>query len=401
MYTPDPEIIKKYANVLIRFALHGGTGVKPGEVVYCIVPDWARPIYWPLQETILRVGANPIMDYLAMGFDKPFYELATDDQIAFFPKAWKRGLVEDIDHRLGILPWETPHGLEGVPPSKIMARAQSKQPFRTWLNDKEAAGKMTWTLAFWGTEEYAAEAGMTLEEYWQQIIAACFLDEPDPVQKWRETVTEIGRIRTTLNAMSIKRLHVTAEGTDLWITLGQHRKWEGGSGRNIPTFEIFTSPDYRYTQGFIAFSQPLFYSGYKIEGIRLAFQAGNVVEVHANTNEAVLQEMIAQTNVNHLGEFSLTDGRMSHITRLMCNTLYDENIGGRFGNTHIALGASYKDTLDGDHSSLTPEQWEELGFNDPNCAIHTDIISTSDRTVEVELEGGAVKTIYQDGKFVI
>lgn len=401
MYIPSDEILQKYADVFIRFALHGGKGVKPGEVVYCLIPEWARPIYIPLQTAILKAGAHPLMRLMATGVDRDFYELASDAQLAYFPERWQRGLVDTIDHRLAIKPFETPHGLEGIAPAKLMARANANQPLGQWLNDKEAAGKLSWTLGFWGTQEYADEAGMTLEEYWEQIIKACYLDQPDPVQSWRDTFAEIERLRHTLNAMAIKRLHMTAVGTDFWVTIGEKRSWRGGTGRNIPSFEIFTSPDYRFTQGTIAFSQPLFYNGYKIEDIRLRFVDGSVVESHASKNEAVLAEMIAQTNVNHIGEFSLTDGRLSHIEKLMCNTLFDENIGGPEGNTHIALGMSYKDTFDGDPATLAPEDWEVLGFNDVNCPIHTDIISTSTRTVEAELPSGDIVTIYEKGQFTI
>ena len=127
----------------------------------------------------------------------------------------------------------------------------------------------------------------------------------------------------------------------------------------------------------------------------------NGVLDNSDTNEAVLRTMIAQPNADRLGEFSLTDTRFSRITRLMCNTLFDENMGGRFGNTHIALGMSYKDTFDGDPATLKAADWRNLGFNDVNCAVHTDIISTSDRVVEVDLGDGPLQTIFRDGKFTI
>lgn len=97
----------------------------------------------------------------------------------------------------------------------------------------------------------------------------------------------------------------------------------------------------------------------------------------------------------------MTDSRLSRITRPMCNTLFDENMGGRFGNSHLAVGMSYKDTYDGDPATLSPEQWEALGFNDPNCSVHTDIIMTTDRNIDAELSDGTIQPIYRDGKFVI
>ena len=164
-FVPSDKIIQNYADVLVNFALNDGKGVSPDQVVYAIVPDWAKPMYGALQKAILKAGAHPMMRYIPMGYEKDFFEVANDKQIAYFPAEWTKALVDTIDHRIVILPLESPHGLEGVSPTKILARARSSQKFREWLNDKEAAGKYTWTLAFWGTEDYAKEAGMTLEEY--------------------------------------------------------------------------------------------------------------------------------------------------------------------------------------------------------------------------------------------
>jgi aminopeptidase len=81
----------------------------------------------------------------------------------------------------------------------------------------------------------------------------------------------------------------------------------------------------------------------------------------------------------------------------MAETLYDENVGGPFGNTHIALGKSYHDCYAGDPSGVPPEEWARLGFNE--SAVHTDIVSTTDRVVTATLRGGAEQVIYADGEF--
>ena len=85
----------------------------------------------------------------------------------------------------------------------------------------------------------------------------------------------------------------------------------------------------------------------------------------------------------------------------MANTLFDENMGGEQGNTHIALGMAYRDTYDGDPAQMTAGDWAALGFNDPDCATHTDIISTEYRKVSAILLGGEEIIIYEDGKFTI
>jgi aminopeptidase len=272
------------------------------------------------------------------------------------------------------------------------------RPLQEWREAKESAGKYTWTVGLYGTEEMAAEAGMSIEDYWEQIIAACFLDRDDAVGRWRDVNAQINAHCEHLHRLPIERLHVEGEDVDLWLTVGDKRRWLGGGGRNVPSFEVFTSPDWRGTEGRIRFSEPLYAYGSLIRGIELQFREGRVVSASAAENEPLLREMVSTEGADRVGEFSLTDARLSRITRFMANTLYDENTGGPFGNTHLALGMALKPTYDGDPSTVSDDEWERLGYND--SVVHTDIVSTTDRTVTATLAGGGEQVIYRDGRFV-
>jgi aminopeptidase len=398
-YVPDTSILEAYAQVLVNYALGSGSGVKKGEVVQCIVPDVAKPIYVPLMTTLLKAGAQPVMRFLATGVDKEFFTLASDEQLTFFPQPYLKERVKLIDHSIAIIAETDLHELRGVDPGKIMRAAESKRPYRDWLNEKEYKGDFTWTLGLYGTRAMAREAGLTLEDYWQQIIAACYLDKADPIKEWRKVQKEQNRIMRELNKLEIETLHVKAYDTDLLITMGEKRQFVGGSGRNIPSFELFTSPDWRGTEGTIRFNQPLYRYGQLITDIWLRFARGKVVEFKAKKGKQLLAEMLKRPNADKVGEFSLTDRRFSKITKFMANTLYDENIGGRWGNTHIALGMSYKDAYVGDKSRLTKAKMRQLGFND--SGEHCDIISTLKRTVSATVKNGKKKIIYQDGQFTV
>ena len=133
--------------------------------------------------------------------------------------------------------------------------------------------------------------------------------------------------------------------------------------------------------------------------MRLEFKEGLVTSATATRGEALLQEMIAAPNANKIGEYSLTDGRLSKITKFMGETLYDENRGGEQGNTHLAVGNAYKDSYTGNPSELTKEEWAELGYNE--STIHTDIISATRRTVTAYLSDGTTKVIYDNGQFTV
>jgi aminopeptidase len=397
MYTPSLRIQENYARVLVEFALNDGKGVKKGDVVYLVTPVSAKPLAIQVYKAILRRGAFPILNLIDDDFRLTRLQDASDGQLSFFPEKYYRGLADSIDHWIRILAEDDPMFLKRIPPSRIIRDNAAVRPFRRWLDKKEDQGTFSWTLCLYPTEGMAREAGLSLRDYWKEVEKACFLAERDPIAKWRQVFAQIQRILDRLNRMPIERLHVTAPGTDLWITLGEKRRWLGGSGRNIPSFEIFTSPDWRGTEGTIAFDLPLFRHGNLVKGITLDFHEGRITKATARTNGKFLREMISQKNADKIGEFSLTDRRFSRITRYMANTLYTENFGGDFGNTHLAVGNAYHDTYAGDPKSLTNKQFERLGFNE--SAEHTDIIATTDRRVEAILKDGRKTVIYAGGQF--
>ena len=403
-YSPPQNILEKYANVLIRFALGSGKGIKKGETVYLIIPESAKPLLTELEKAIYKAGGNCILKYIPdntnrFGFGKNFYEHAADAQLSFFPEKYIKGLVEEMDHVIVILSQTDMHALEGVDSKKIMKHNLAYKPYMDLRNKKESKGKLSWTIALYGTQAMATEAGLSLKEFWKQIIDACFLEDTHPIKTWQKMGREIKNTQQALNKLKIEKVNILGPDADLWITIGNKRQWQGGSGANIPSFEIFTSPDWRGTEGWIRFNQPLYYGGTLIEGIELTFKKGKIIKSRATKNEKVLKNMLAAPNADKLGEFSLTDKRFSKITKFMANTLFDENMGGPHGNTHIAVGMSYHMCYVGDETKVSKVGWEKMGFND--SAVHTDIISTAPRTVVAYLEDGSEKVIYKDGMFTL
>ena len=398
-FVPSEKILDKYADLLVRFALGGCNGIKKGDVVLLQVPEIAKPFLISLRKSVLRAGGNPIILFTPDDIEREFYNLANEEQLKFFPEKYLKGRIDEIDHLVYIIADKNLRELEGIDPKKIMLRSRAFKPYMDWRNQKENAGKFTWTLAMYATEDMANEAGLTLEEYWNEIIQACYLDEDDPIEKWKSVTAEVERVKAKLNSLKIEELQIKAPDTDLTIGLGKDRKWMGGSGRNIPSFEVFISPDWRKTQGKIRFTEPLYRYGNLVKDIYLEFDNGKVVKATASSGENLLREMIATENADKVGEFSLTDFRLSRITKFMAETLFDENVGGPEGNTHIALGNAYQDSYPGDPSKISKEQWDEMGYN--NSVVHTDIVSTSRREVIAKLTNGEKILIYKDGRFVI
>lgn len=396
-YQPSTTILRRYADVLINCALNSGKGVKAGEVVQIVVPDVAKPLALELQNAVLKAGAHPLMRLLPTRFDRDYFTLANQKQLTFFPAAYMKERINLIDHQVGVIADVDPYELKGIDPQKFLMARDANKPYVDWRDQKENQGKFTWTVGLWGTPAKAEIVGLSEEEYWNQIIKACFLDKTDPIEQWQRIFKMQREIKKSLNKLSIEWLHVTGPDVDLKVKLGPERLWNGGSGRNIPSFEFFTSPDWHGTEGWIKFNQPLYRYGNVISGVELTFHNGLVTKARAKTGNRFLQEMLKSPNANKIGEYSLTDKRMSRITHTMAETLFDENIGGPFGNTHLAVGRAYKDCYRGDPNTLTKKDWDKLGYND--SAEHTDIISTTDRTVTATLTDGSELVLYAKGQF--
>lgn len=400
MFTPSSEILNKYAKILVNFALRNGKGINKWDVVFVYIPESAKAFYIPLQDAILKAWGHPIMRYLADGVNRHFYETASIEQLEFLPEEYKKGEIQSKTHHISIIAETDKHELEWIEPNKIMTRIKANAPYRELSDKKEREKQFSRTICLYGTPAMAKEVGLSLEEYRDQIIKACFLDAEDPVQKRQEINSRIITEKDKLDKLKIERLHIKWEDVDLNVQIGSDRAWRAGSGCNIPSFEIFTSPNKQGTNGRIRFNQPLYRYGSLIKWIELEFKDGKVVKASAKENDKLLQDMIAIPWMEYLWEFSLTDSRTSRITKFMWETLYDENVGWEFWNTHIALGRAFDECYIWDQTKLDNKDFKEsIGLN--SSAEHVDIISTSNRTVTATLADGSQKIIYQNWQFTI
>ena len=397
----DKNLLKRYARVLFwgletarldKFSKEDIILVRydlPGRDLATVVfTEILKRKMYPVQ----RITLSPAMEY-------SFYLIGDEDQISFIPPGEKE-LFSNLNGLISILAPESLTHLKDVDPAKIGRSLISRKILRDILDERENKGLFSWTLCLMPTEELAKNAGLSIKEYTDQIIKACYLDYEEPEKKWQEIFENAKQIKEFLNSLQMETLHLESENCDLYVTVGQDRQWIGVSGHNIPSFEIFTSPDWRGTKGIFYMDQPSFRSGNIIKGLKLEFKEGRVVKLSAEEGEVFVEKQIqVDENACKIGEFSLTDKRFSRIDKFMAHTLYDENFGGEHGNCHIALGASYADTylLGGD--KLTKELKEQLGFND--SALHWDLVNTEQKKVTAHLKGGGKRVIYQDGIFIL
>jgi aminopeptidase len=248
-------------------------------------------------------------------------------------------------------------------------------------------------------------ADQALAKLWDAIFAASRCDLADPVEAWREHDAGLHRRADLMNQKRYSALHFHAVGTDLRVGLADGHLWLGGgmnaqNGQycipNMPTEEVFTTPHKDRTEGHVTSTKPLSYQGTMIEGIRVRFEGGRVVEAKATKGEEVLNRMISTDDgARKLGEVALVphSSPIASSGLLFNNTLFDENAA-----SHIALGQAYSSCLkNGD--KLTPEQLAKLGAN--GSLIHVDwMIGSGQMNVDGITADGKIDPLMRQGEWV-
>lgn len=368
---PDPRL-DKLADVLVGYS----TDVRAGEKVLVQAPCVAQPLALAVVRRVVAAGGLPMLRLVADGDADDGIVLAdgSDAQLEWLDPAWSSDL-ETADVRIVVVADALTHrALHGADPERQAQQERARMGVYSIQRRRAAAGELRWALTEYPTPEAAEDAGMTTQEYEDFVYRAGHLDVDDPGSRWREIGTEIDRVADFLE--SVDELRFVAEGTDLRVGVGG-RSWLRSCGhRNFPDGETFTGPVEDSVDGEISFSYPGFYRGQEADGIRLAFERGEVVEATARAGQEYLRTMLSvDDGARRVGElaFGLNDA----IERFTRNTLYDEKIGGTI---HLALGSSYPETG---------------GRNE--SALHWDIVCDMRAGGEVYADGALV---YRDGRFL-
>ena len=169
-YTPTDEILSNYADILVNFGLHRGEGMKKGEVVELVVPEIAKPILKHLYIKVLEAGGHPLVKFVPDDMDTLIFDYGTDEQIGFYPEKFMKGRIDELNHTISIIADKNPTALKDVSPKKVMIKQKSMLPFRALRDAKENTGEFSWTLCLYPTCAVAKEAGMSLKEYWEEVI---------------------------------------------------------------------------------------------------------------------------------------------------------------------------------------------------------------------------------------
>ena len=281
----------------------------------------------------------------------------------------------------------------------IKHRQETEKYFRTLYN----AGSLRWAIACVPNAKWSHSINLTVNEFWDNLYKICFIDKnKDAYETWNNYLEKLSNITDKLNEYNFDHLEYKNElGTDLKIYLPKGHKWSSGKSPNgdicnMPTLEVFTSPEYNKTEGIVYSSKPLIFNGAKIEDFYLVFKDGKVSEVHAKEGEKVLEGITNIDNyASYLGEIALVNynSPISNTNKVFYETLFDEN-----ASCHLALGAGFTSSIP-NGNDLSEEELLSRGVN--VSKTHVDfMIGTNDLFIEAETKNGNV-VIFKDGNFVI
>jgi aminopeptidase len=364
----DPRV-ERLADVVVSYS----TGVQPGDLVVIDATPLAAPLVRETYRRVVAAGAHPEVRIGADGVMEALLAEGDEEQLGWLSPA-RLEEVERADVRIVFESAFNTRALSGADPARLAVVARARKHLRDRIVARAHAGDLRWLVSLFPTNAAAQDAGMSLAEYEAFVFRAGLLDEPDPVEAWRELGSRIERLADWLGTKS--ELRVVAEGTDLTLGVGG-RRWVASRGKeNFPDGEVFTGPVETSVEGEIRFTYPAAFHGRVVEGVELRFRGGEVVDARATRGQDFLDEMVAlDEGARRVGEFAF--GLNDAVTEFTLNTLFDEKIGG---TVHLALGKSYPETL-GENVS----------------ALHWDLVCDLRERSEVYADG---ELVYRDGRFL-
>jgi aminopeptidase len=373
-------LLNRYAELIVGF----GANVQPDQVVAVEAAPEAAPLVHRIARLAYERGARYVdVVYFDAHVKRIRIEKSPEDSLSWVPPWPGRRILElgELDAaRIVLAPVVPPGLLAGLDPARGgRDRLPSVPEILQTVEDRSIA----WTISPFPTEAWARmvfpelQTTAAVEALWRDVEHVCRLDEPDPVGAWQLRIREIWEAASRLDALDLDALRFVGPGTDLTVGLLPSSRFAKEGGRattrtgiqhvpNLPTEELFTTPDPERTAGVVAATKPLDVGGALVTGLRIRFEAGRAVEIEADANAQALRERCAtDEGAARLGEVALVDGksRIGRLGRTFFNTLLDENSA-----SHLALGDAYS------HPIADPADLPRINESE----VHVDFMIGSD-----------------------
>jgi aminopeptidase len=400
----DANLLDRYADLIVSV----GANVQPDQVVAVEAPPEAQPLVAAIAAAAYDRGARYVeAAYFDADLKRIRAERATEETLDWVPP-WLGARIlglGDLDAaRIVLVPLVPPGLLDGVDPARA---GRDRLPTLKETFSTIDARSIAWTLspfptAAWARVVYPESApDAALDQLWQDVAHVCRLDEPDPARAWNDRIDEIWQVARRLDGLDLDTLHFAGDGTDLTVGLLPSSRFakEGGASHtrtgvrhvpNLPTEEVFTTPDPQRTSGHVTATKPLDVAGSLVTGLRVRFEDGRAVDIDADTNaEALRARCSVDDGASRLGEVALVDGRsrIGKLGRTFFTTLLDENAA-----SHIAFGDAYSFPV-GDEQDLPRIN---------ASSVHIDfMIGSDDVDVTGTTKSGATVPILRGGDWQI
>ncbi len=358
------------ARILVRYS----TRVAEGETCVIEGPSAAEPLVAAVYEEVLRAGGHPVLAMSFEGQPAAYYRHASDAELDWVSPLSKWA-AEESDCRIAIGADTNTRQLSGVPPERQTRRQAATKDLMLKTMKRSAEGSHRWVYTIFPTNGYASDAEMSLAEFEDFYFRACLADDDDPLTAWERQSEECKRLADWIQGR--EEVHVDAPGTDLRLGIAGRTFIPCFGEHNMPDGEFFTAPIEDSVEGEVTFHLPAMISGREVEGVRLRFEGGKVVDASAERGEGFLTKMLdTDEGSRRLGELGI--GTNYGIDRGTRDVLLDEKIGG---TVHLAVGASYP---------------ESGGENE--SAVHYDMVCDLRRGGRLTVDG---ELMQEDGRFVV
>ncbi|HZT91475.1 MAG TPA: aminopeptidase [Gaiellaceae bacterium] len=355
MSSARAERIERYAGLAVRV----GANVQPGQLVDVTARVEHADVARAVTRAAYRAGASYVdVYYTDQHVRRALIEGAADDVLSWTPPWLLRRARTTGDERAAVVALTgdaEPDLLADLPGGRVgRARMieyaeENARQINEQLNNWVVIGvpNAGWAQQMFGEPD--------VDRLWELVEYTVRLDEQDPVAAWKEHVARIGRRAAALNQLRLDAVRFRGSGTDLTVGLLPQSRWQGCESQtaqglpyvaNMPTEEVFTTPDKFRADGHVRSTRPLALYGRVVQGLEVRFEGGRIVDLSADEGEDVIRGQLAtDDNAAYLGEIALVDGtsRIGQLGVTFFETLFDEN-----ATCHIAYGAAYAEAVDGD-----------------------------------------------------